>query len=225
MRELKLAIFDVAGTLIEDHGEVVSSLIDALAAHGIGVSSEELAEYKGGAKREVIRFFGWRKLDQALSDAQVEAIYRDFLRLVNGRYEDQLAPIPGAEEVFESLRKRGMQLALTSGFGQPTVELVVKRLGWQEWFSAMISSDEVEVGRPAPYLIFRAMERCRCRAVREVLNVGDTPLDLQSADNAGVGLNVGVLTGQFRRERLLSEPHHALLASIADLPTLLDRHE
>ena len=184
-------------------------------------SSEELAEFKGGAKREVIRFFGWRKRNEPLSDAAVEAVYGDFVRLVNGRYEEQLAPIAGAEEVFESLRKRGMQLALTSGFGQATVELVVRRLGWQEWFSAMVSSDEVAVGRPAPYLIFHAMERCRCRSVREVVNVGDTPLDLQSAANAGVGLNVGVLSGQFRRERLLSEPQDALLASVADLPTLL----
>jgi phosphonatase-like hydrolase len=225
MSELKLAIFDVAGTVIEDHGEVVASLVDALAAHGMGVSSEELAEFKGGAKREVIRFFGWRKRNQPLSDVAVEAVYSDFLQLVNSRYEDQLAPIAGAEEVFESLRKRGMQLALTSGFGQVTVRLVVQRLGWQEWFSTMVSSDEVPVGRPAPYLIFHAMENCRCRAVQEVLNLGDTPLDLQSAANAGVGLNVGVLTGQFRRERLLCEPHDALLASIADLPTLLDGHK
>src|ERR1700686_4452713 len=124
MRDLKLAIFDVAGTVIEDHGEVVSSLVDALAAHGMGVESEELAEFKGGSKREVIRFFGWRKRHEPLTDAAVEAVHSDFVRLVNGRYEDQLAPIAGAEDVFESLRKRGMQLALTSGFGQATVELV-----------------------------------------------------------------------------------------------------
>jgi beta-phosphoglucomutase-like phosphatase (HAD superfamily) len=103
MQELKLAIFDVAGTVIEDHGEVVSSLVDALAAHGMGVEGEELAEFKGGAKREVIRYFGWRKRHEPLSDAAVESVHDDFVRLVNGRYEEQLAPIAGVEEVFESL--------------------------------------------------------------------------------------------------------------------------
>ena len=147
MRELKLAIFDVAGTVIEDHGEVVSSLVDALAAHGIGVSSEELLELKGAAKREAIRFFGWRKRREPLTDAALEAVYTDFVRLVNSRYEEQLAPIAGVEDVFESLRKRGMQLALTTGFGRPTLELVVQRLGWQEWFAASVSSDEVAAGR------------------------------------------------------------------------------
>jgi phosphonatase-like hydrolase len=225
MSEFKLAIFDVAGTVIEDHGEVVSSLVDTLAAHGIGVGSEELSEYKGAAKREVIRFFGWRKRQEPLDEAAVETVYQDFVRLASGRLEEQLMPVAGVEETFESLRKRGMQMALTTGFGRSILEMVVRRLGWQDRFAAMVSSDEVEAGRPAPYLIFRAMERCRCRAVREVLNVGDTPLDLQSADNAGVGLNVGVLTGQFRRERLLAEPHDALLATVADLPTLLAQRE
>jgi phosphonatase-like hydrolase len=225
MHELKLAIFDVAGTVIEDHGEVVSSLVDALAAHGIGVGSEELTEFKGASKREVIRFFGWRKRNEPLNEEAVDAVYADFVRLVNGRYEEQLAPIAGVEDVFESLRKRGMQLALTTGFGKETLEMVVRRLGWLEWFGAMVSSDEVEVGRPAPYLIFRAMERSRCRSVHEVLNVGDTPLDLQSAMNAGVALNVGVLTGLYSRERLVCEPQDVLLASVADLPTLLAHRE
>jgi len=65
------------------------------------------------------------------------------------------------------------------------------------------------------------MERCGCRSVHEVLNVGDTPLDLQSAKNAGVAVNVGVLSGLYRRERLMCEPQDALLASVADLPALL----
>jgi phosphoglycolate phosphatase-like HAD superfamily hydrolase len=114
-----------------------------------------------------------------------------------------------------------MQLALTAGLSTPTLELVVRRLGWQEWFAATISSDEATAGRPAPYLIFRAMERCRCRAVQEVVHVGGSPLGLQSAANAGVALNIGVLSGGYGRERLVGEPQDALMASVADLPTLL----
>ena len=40
MHELKLAIFDVAGTVIEDHGEAVASLVDALAAYGFWVAAK-----------------------------------------------------------------------------------------------------------------------------------------------------------------------------------------
>jgi phosphonatase-like hydrolase len=225
MHDLKLAIFDIAGTLIEDHMEAVHAMLEALAAHGIEASSEELRSFKGASKHEAIRFFGWRRREEPLSDEACGQIYSGFQKLLHQRYEERLAPIAGAEEVFESLRKRGMALALTSGFGRATVELIVRRLGWGEWFASTVGSDEVRAGRPAPYLIFHAMERAGCRAVREVVNVGDTPLDLQSGANAGVRLNVGVLTGQFGRQRLFAEPHDALLGSVADLPTLLDQRE
>ena len=41
MHNLRLVIFDIAGTIIEDHGEVVTSFRSALQANGIDVSEAE----------------------------------------------------------------------------------------------------------------------------------------------------------------------------------------
>ena len=57
--------------------------------------------------------------------------------------------------------------------------------------------------------------------VRRVVNVGDTALDLESGWNAGVGYNIGVLSGAHGRDQLQQAPHTHLLASVADLPELL----
>jgi hypothetical protein len=54
-----------------------------------------------------------------------------------------------------------------------------------------------------------------------VANIGDTTLDLRAGHNAGVGLNIGMLSGAHDREMLAAEPHTDLLASVADLPALL----
>ncbi|EGD56172.1 hypothetical protein SCNU_04926 [Gordonia neofelifaecis NRRL B-59395] len=35
-------------------------------------------------------------------------------------------------------------------------------------FDAVITTDDVPAGRPAPYMIFRAMERCGVASVRGV---------------------------------------------------------
>jgi phosphoglycolate phosphatase-like HAD superfamily hydrolase len=59
--------------------------------------------------------------------------------------------------------------------------------------------------------------------VRQVLNVGDTPLDLQSGTKAGVLGVVGVLTGAHDRESLGREPHTHIIASIAEMPGLIER--
>ena len=54
------------------------------------------------------------------------------------------------------------------------------------------------------------------------MNVGDTELDLRAGWNAGVGWNVGVLSGAHPRERLEGAPHTHLIESVASLPDLGD---
>jgi phosphoglycolate phosphatase-like HAD superfamily hydrolase len=57
--------------------------------------------------------------------------------------------------------------------------------------------------------------------VAEVMAVGDTPLDLQAANNAGLHGMVGVLSGAGTAEQLRREPHTQILPSVASLPALL----
>ena len=54
-----------------------------------------------------------------------------------------------------------------------------------------------------------------------VANVGDTTLDLEAAANAGVGWNIGVLSGAHTREALERAPHTHIVASVVDVPDLL----
>jgi hypothetical protein len=74
-------------------------------------------------------------------------------------------------------------------------DLVREQAGLDNLFAANVSSSDVLLGRPAPFMIFRRMEASGVTSVREVVNVGDTPLDLQAGSNAGVRGVVGVLTG------------------------------
>ena len=85
---------------------------------------------------------------------------------------------------------------------------------------AIVCGDDVAHGRPAPDLIFRAMEAVGVTNVQKVANVGDTILDLQAGHNAGVRWNVGVFTGAHDRKSLESAPHTHLLPSVAEVPRL-----
>ena len=64
-------------------------------------------------------------------------------------------------------------------------------------------------------LIHHAMELTGTYQVRSVATVGDTALDLQAGFNAGVGWNIGVLSGAHDRETLAAAPHTHLIASVA----------
>jgi phosphonatase-like hydrolase len=112
-------------------------------------------------------------------------------------------------------------VALNTGFDRTITELLLNSMQWDgDLLNAVICGDDVARGRPAPFLIFRAMEMSGVTSVHQVTTVGDTMLDLQAGQNAGVRYNIGVLSGAHTKERLEREPHTHLLSSVAMLPTL-----
>lgn len=222
MDSIRLVVFDIAGTIVEDRGEVLRAFGEALARHGVHFTEAELAEWKGASKKEVIRHFV-RRQDATEDEGTVAAVYADFRGGLERHYrENGVVPIAGASETFAWLKERGLLIATTSGFYREIAELILESAGWRGMFSANISSSDVPMGRPAPYMIFRAMEAAGVTSVAEVANVGDTPLDLQAGTNAGVRDVIGVLTGLHRKERLQREPHTALLPSVAALPAWIE---
>jgi phosphonatase-like hydrolase len=154
---------------------------------------------------------------------QADAIFADFRDHLSELYRiGGIGTIGGAADTFAALRSRGIKVALNTGFDRTITELILRTVGWdRDTVDAVVCGDDVAAGRPAPYLIYRAMEATGTHRAREVVNLGDTALDLQAGDNAGVGLNLGVLSGAHRREQLERSPHDHLLASVADLPALL----
>jgi len=70
--------------------------------------------------------------------------------------------------------------ALTSGFDRGLIADIVAHCGWDDLFDAIVYPDEVPAGRPAPYLIFRAMEKVLVQPVARVAAIGDTTLDSPS---------------------------------------------
>jgi len=218
-RKIRLVILDIGGTIIEDHGEVPNAMHDALMGHGVTVSFAEIGEWRGASKREMVRHFV--QLRTGASDpALIKKIYDQFVTEVNKSYAN-VKPIPGAEAAISEMRRDGYLLATTTGFDRPLTQTILGRLGWQKLFVASITSDDVVDGRPAPYMLFHAMEAARVDSVAEAIAVGDTPLDLQAANNGGLAATIGVYSGAATEERLRMEKYSHILPSVASLPALL----
>jgi phosphonatase-like hydrolase len=225
MSSIKLVIFDIAGTIIVDRGEVLHAFSTALRKHGVDLPEFELEEWKGASKQEVIQHFVTRQFgDGPKHDQKIAAVYTDFRRALESHYQnDGVLPVAGAGQTFDWLQQHGIRIATTTGFHREVSELILKKAGWYSRFAANVSSGDVRLGRPAPYMIFRAMEATGIMSVAEVVNVGDTPLDLQAGTNAGARAVIGVLTGFHGKERLQREPHTHILASLADVPAVIER--
>jgi phosphoglycolate phosphatase len=211
-----LAVFDLAGTTIQDDGTVSAVFKEVLAAEGIRSTPEEISRVRGAAKREAFR-------QLASEAAQAERLYERFIEGIRERYT--ISPpreVAGTSNTFAWLRRQGVNLALNTGFERETVVMLLSALGWDaKVIAATVCGDEVSAGRPAPAMIFEAMRRTGIANPSVVMVVGDTVLDLQAGSAAGAGWVVGVTSGAHDRARLLQAPHTHLLQSVAEIPKLL----
>jgi phosphonatase-like hydrolase len=213
----RLVVLDVGGTIIQDRGDVPEAMIDSCAHHGIHITAEDVAPFRGASKREVVRrFVETRGPKSGDREKLADAIYAEFNAQVIDVYR-KVPPIDGAESAFAEMRKGGLLLAASTGFGRAVADSIFQRLNWQQYFVTVVTGDDVMLGRPAPFMIFHAMEAAKVGNIAEVIAVGDTPLDLQAARNGGVR-GIGVLSGAGTEEKLRAENPAAILKSVASLP-------
>lgn len=209
-----LVIFDMAGTTVEDRGQVPAAFAETLAANGITLSPDEITRVRGASKREAIR----RLLPDG-TNTDVDRVFAEFRKNLARTYAARgVDAIAGAAEVFSELRRRTVKVALTTGFDRDTALLLLSAVGWtRATVDVVVCGDDVAAGRPAPDMIVLAMRLAGVTDPSRVANVGDTALDLESAARAGVKWNIGVLSGAHAKEALERAPHTHLVDSVADL--------
>lgn len=222
---IELAVFDMAGTTIEDHGLVYQALRGSVEETGATVSAADLQLWMGTDKVSAINAL--MRLDGV--EPVGESVHRAF-----GRFRELLAAfyaeqppiaLPGIETALQNLRTRGIKIALTTGFDDDVAYPLLETLGWSVGpaglLDAVVTTTDVRAGRPAPYMIQRAMERTSTLDTRKVLSAGDTLVDVQAAQNAGV-LSIGVLTGSLTAEDFASVAPDYVLPSVAQVPDLAE---
>ena len=223
--EYNLVVFDIAGTTVYDGDAVGNCLGRALRdVAGVSFSRDEVNTIMGIPKRVAIVQL-LRGRGRSPSDGEVAAIYQDFEAKILEHYHTSpdVKEVDGAAAVFSELHDMGAKVVLDTGFARPVTDAVLARLGWDVpgTVDATVTCDDVANGRPAPDMVYRAMQLTGVRDAGRVVKVGDTPSDLHEGTNAGCGMVVGVTSGSHTAAELLPHPHTLLIDSVRDLPEML----
>ncbi len=236
MQPIQLVVFDMAGTTVTDRHEVEHCFAQAAAQTGLTVSDERILAMQGLAKRYVFETLWQEQIGMDSPDLKphVNRSYQRFTEILENHYLTQpVTPTEGCLDTFAFLREQGIQIALTTGFYRKVTDIILHKLGWlaglnehyvgnaQTIIQASIASDEVDKGRPYPFMIQKAMRLLSVADAKQVLNIGDTPSDLLSGRAAGVALNLGVTNGTHTADQLDIYPHDRLLGSLAELRGVL----
>ncbi len=232
MTAIKLIVFDMAGTTVGDRQEVLQCFIQASERTDL-VAPRATVNAMMGLPKKVVFETLWT--DQIGADHpdyrhRVEASYQCFRQVLEDHYQNQpLEPTTGCLALFDWLRSHQIAIALTTGFYREVTDIILNRLGWhhgldQTYVGTPDSPIQVSVtpseiygneGRPAPFMIQKAMYRLGIDDPKAVITIGDTPADLAAGRHAGCRYNYAVTNGTHSHGQLAQYPQDGLFADLA----------
>lgn len=179
----RAVIFDMDGVLVDSepiHSQICRSLFREL---GFDLTDERHHSFVGYSNRAM-----WTELRQEfrlapsvddLLDRGRQYVYAWFERLKD------LPTVPGMQDLIWELAQRQLRMAIASSSSRELIELVVRKLGFQEYFPIMVSGDEVAHGKPAPDIFIMTAARLRVPP-SECLVIEDSPHGVAGACAAGM---------------------------------------
>ncbi|HJN92937.1 MAG TPA: HAD family hydrolase [Dehalococcoidia bacterium] len=183
--DLGTVLFDLDGTLVDSEAQVAEAACEALKAFGHDVSLDQLAPYLGPPLVET--YMEMLGVDRE----EARTIYQEYLRIYMTQHVPNTQPISGAEALLDSLRDRGLPLALVTNKVEELARAVVEVMGWEQRFGIVVGADTTHEGKPGPAPALHALDALAVPPGEAVL-VGDSPADMGCAVNTKLLAGIAV---------------------------------
>lgn len=198
MNSSRAVLFDLDGTLADTVPLIAQHISDTLNAHGIACTPRDVYPLIG---RPIVD--AMNELHEFASDgARMESViveYRAALHeAVNAAGTDLV--LPGVRAMLRELREAGFAVGVVTAKGGPQAEHLLTITELRDLVDVLVSTDDVDRGKPAPDSALLGIERLGAVAA-ETWYVGDAMSDMEMALAAGMRA-MGITTGAATREEL-----------------------
>ncbi|WP_018930582.1 HAD family hydrolase [Gracilibacillus lacisalsi] len=168
-------LFDLDGTLLDSRETLVKAAYQTVQEFNPNTITYE----------ELMRHFGsdFSLYLTKLLPKQHEV--KSFFIKEKAKYYHTLSLFPNVLEGLKRLHGKKFQLGLVTNQQKELVEQVLKENGIDEYFSIVITRNDVKRSKPSPEPILQAIKKFRSNR-QEVLMVGDTEYDYLAAKRAGI---------------------------------------
>ncbi len=194
----KTIIFDLDGTLLDTLDDLWTAVNAALQKCGLPLRGrEEVRAFVGNGIYNLMQRAAGEVPQKVLEEA-----FAEFKRYYGLHCEDKTKPYEGIMQLLQVCKEKGIQTAVVSNKADFAVKKLAKTY-FGDLLAEAVGENEAEGIRkkPAPDSLLSVMERLG--ATREdTVYVGDSEVDIQTAQNAGVDC-ISVTWGFKSREFLL----------------------
>ena len=187
----KLVIFDLDGTLLDTIADLAESTNHALKQLGYPTHDvETIRTFVGNGINKLLE----RALPlQEQTEENVRLMRSHFVPYYDAHNADLSSPYPSIVHLLEDLQEKGIMIAVASNkYQEATVKLVKHYFPTINFIEILGQREGINV-KPDPSIVFDILQKANVNK-EEVLYVGDSGVDMQTAINAGVDA-VGVTWG------------------------------
>lgn len=185
----RAVLFDLDGTLAETDSLHLPTWVDALLPHGIEVDEAFYREnISGRANAEIV--------EDLLPNISARA-GREIVETKEASFREragELEPLPGLLDFLESVKELGTRTGLVTNAPRENVVAVLRALRLEDFFDAVVPSEEVRAGKPDPEPYLTALERLGADPA-DAVTFEDSVSGIASAVGAGIP-TVGIASTQ-----------------------------
>ena len=174
-KRYETVIYDLDGTLLNTLEDLANAVNHALRESGYPERTlEEVCRFVGNGVGQLIHG------DEEAFQETLQAFKSYYARHNN----DTTAPYEGIEALLDRLYQAGVRQAIVSNKNDPNVKALTRDY-FSRWIPLAVGEQEGVRRKPAPDTVLKVMEEWGCKPA-EVLYVGDSDVDVETARNAGV---------------------------------------
>jgi len=180
MNDVHLVVFDLDGTLVDSSPDLANAVNALLGELGVSrLPDPQIVSMVGEGAAVLVR----RALTAVGLDPETPDALDRFLTHYNAHLLDHTRPYAGMVQALQQLATRTPLAVLTNKPGYAT-NRVLEGLGLQGYFRETIGGDTPFGRKPSPAGL-QHLAAVSGAAVGSVVLVGDSPIDLATARNAG----------------------------------------
>lgn len=195
--ETKVIIFDFDGTLCDTRSNIIIAFRATMEHLGLEMRDEETC----GATIGLTLRDGFKSMYPDFDDAKIDYCVETYRQIFAERRKELMPDLfPGVKETLEALRKRGYRMTIATSRLTDSLMLFMRHHGIDHYFEYAVGSDSVAHHKPHPEPALKTLAALNI-APSEAIMVGDMPVDIAMAHNAGIRA-IGVDYGNATREEL-----------------------
>lgn len=201
-----LIIFDLDGTLLNTIDDLSAAANHALTSCGFAPRTiDECRQFVGNGVTKLLE----RALpEHARNPANVSRLRASFFAYYDAHLWDHTFPYHGMGEVLTALQTRDIKLAIASNKYQAATERLIAHFFPQISFTVVLGQRENVPVKPHPQIV-QDILAAAYETPAHTVYVGDSDVDMQTAQNAGV--KACAVTWGFRTRDLLATYHPAYI--------------